>query len=67
MRTGLLAFEAAGVKIKRLVERLLALIEDVAGMAVMDGLWGQHGDTGMFVLLVIPLEESLTVGSCILD
>ena len=67
MRTRLIAFKAAGVKIKRLVECLLAMIQDNIGTAVMDGLWGQHGDSGMFVLLVIPLEESLAVGSCVLD
>ncbi len=67
MRTRLLAFKAVGVKIKRLVKCLLAMIQDDIGFAVMDGLRGQHGNSGMFVLLVIPLEESLAVGSCILD
>ena len=64
---GCFAFKAAGVKIIRVVECLLSMIQDNVGMAVMDGLWGQHGDAGMFVLLVIPREESLAVGTCILD
>lgn len=38
--TRLLAFEAAGVKIKRLVECLLAMIQDNIGIAVMDGFAG---------------------------
>ena len=66
-RTRLLSFKAAGVKIKRLVECLLAMIQDDIGIAVLDGLRGQHGDAGMFMLLVIPPEEMLAVSSCILD
>lgn len=63
----MLAFKAAGVKIKCLVECLLPMIQNVAGIAVMNGLRCEHGDSRMFVLLVIPLKESLAVGPCILD
>ena len=35
----------------------LALFEDTLGAAVMDVAWGEHGDPGMSMLVVVPREE----------
>ena len=35
----------------------LALFEDTLGAAVMDVAWGEHGDPGMSMVVVVPREE----------
>ena len=49
--------EAFRVVCPGVLQGALALFEDTLGAAVMDVAWGEHGDPGMSMLLVVPREE----------
>ena len=49
--------EAFRVVCPGVLQGALALFEDTLGAAVMDVAWGEHGDPGMLMLVVVPREE----------
>ena len=49
--------EAFRVVCPGVLQGALALFEDTLGAAVMDVAWGEHGDPGMSMLVVVPREE----------
>ncbi len=49
------------------VEHLLALLDDLAGQAVMQHLRGQQGDAAVVMLAVVPGEELPAEGARIFD
>ena len=50
--------EAFRVVCLGVLQGALALFEDTLGAAVMDVAWGEHGDPGMSMLVVVPREEA---------
>ena len=49
--------EAFRVVCPGVLQSALALFEDLLGAAVMDVAGGEHGDTGVAMLAVVPREE----------
>ena len=49
--------EAFRVVCPGVLQGTLALFEDLLGAAVMDVAGGEHGDTGVSMLVVVPGEE----------
>ena len=58
------AFRVANIG---LVEHVLSLLDDLCGHAVMEHIRCQQGDSAVMVFMVIPGEESLAKGACVLD
>ena len=49
--------EAFRVVCPGVLQGALALFEDTLGAAVMDVAWGEHGDPGMSMLVVVPRKK----------
>lgn len=62
-----IALESHQVCLESCMQGLGALAQQDFCLAVVDRLWRHEDNTGMAMFTVLPSEELLAVGSCILD
>ena len=49
------------------IEYELTLLNDLAGLTIVNHGRGEHADTAMPMILVVPREETLRMGAAVLD